>query len=163
MVSVESDRPRVIRPWQPRLAHYTAVGIGGLLGANARYQVGEWIASRWSTAFPWGTLLINVSGSFVLSLFLTLTAERFSVRPTTRLFVATGFLGGYTTFSTFSYEAVRLLQRGHPTRAMLYVAASLIAGIAAVVAGIVVARVVLASVPYRPRRGEGKPPEATRS
>src|SRR5262249_36290219 len=140
MVSAESDRPRVLRPWQPRLAHYTAVGIGGLLRANARYQGGEWGAARGGAAFPWGTRRINLSGSFVLGLFLALTTERFTVKPTVRLFVATGFLGGYTTFSTFSYEAVRLLQHGQAIRAALYVAASLIGGIAAVVAGIVVAR-----------------------
>jgi CrcB protein len=139
-VNSERDRPRQFRLWQPRFAHYAAVGIGGLLGANARYHVGQWVASWWGTAFPWGTLLINVSGSFVLGLFLTLTAERFMMKPTTRLFVATGFLGGYTTFSTFSYEAVRLLQHGHVIRAVVYVVSSLIAGLVAVVAGIAAAR-----------------------
>jgi len=135
------SRPsRPLRAWQPRPLHFAAVGVGGLLGANARYHVGEWVAARWGTAFPWGTLLINVSGSFALGLFLALMITRFGDRPTVRLFVATGILGGYTTFSTFGYETVRLIQDGQALRAALYVAASLIGGLAAVVAGTALVR-----------------------
>jgi len=123
-------------PWST----LAAVGGGGILGANARYQLGEWIITRWGTTFPWGTLLVNLSGSLVLGFYLTLATERFTARPLTRLFVATGFLGGYTTFSTFSYEAMRLLQAGEPVRALLYVTGSLLAGIAAVIAGAAAAR-----------------------
>jgi CrcB protein len=85
-------------------------------------------------------LLINVSGSFALGLFLALMTARFRDRPTVRLFVATGILGGYTTFSTFGYETVRLIQDGQAIRATLYVAASLIGGLAAVVAGTALVR-----------------------
>ena len=130
------------RGWQPRIVDVTAVGIGGVLGANARYQIGEWVAGRWGAEFPWGTLLINVSGSLALGFFLGMTAERLRGGRTTRLFVATGFLGGYTTFSTFSYEAVRLLQHGEAMRAVLYVVASLVAGLAAVAVGVAAARAV---------------------
>lgn len=142
-MSGERDRvppPRPLRAWQPRPTQFAAVGIGGLLGANARYHVGEWVAARWGTGFPWGTLLINVSGSLALGLFLVLITERFGDRPTLRLFVATGFLGGYTTFSTFGYETIRLVQDGHAIRAALYVATSLIGGLIAVIAGMTLAR-----------------------
>lgn len=130
---------RLQPPWRERLATTGAVTAGGALGANARYLAGGWVASWWGSRFPWETLLINVTGSFVLGFYLTLVTERFSGRSTTRLFVATGFLGSYTTFSTFSYETVRLIQEGEPVRALVYVMASLVAGLVATVAGIVAA------------------------
>lgn len=126
-------------PWRERLATIGAISVGGALGANARYAVGLWAGSRWGVAFPWGTLLINVTGSFLLAFYLTLVTERFSGRSTTRLFVATGFLGTFTTFSTFSYETVQLVQDGEIFRALVYVVASLVAGLVAAAVGIVAA------------------------
>jgi fluoride exporter len=117
-----------------------AVGFGGVLGANARYRVGDWMTNWWGSAFPWGTLLINITGSLALGFFLTLLTTRERQRPMLRLFIATGFLGGYTTFSTFSYETVRLFQDGHVLRAFVYIGASLIVGLVSVVAGITLAR-----------------------
>jgi fluoride exporter len=137
---VPSDRSWPFRAWPPRLAAIAAVGLGGIFGANARYRVGLWATDRWGTSFPWGTLLINISGSFVLGFFMTLVTERFTGRPMSRLFVATGFLGAYTTFSAFTYETVRLIQHGELVRAVAYASASLIGGVAAVVAGLVAAR-----------------------
>lgn len=128
--------PRTRIPWST----LAAVGGGGVLGAIARYEIGDWIMTRGGATFPWGTLLVNLSGSLVLGFYLTLATERFTARPATRLFIATGFLGGYTTFSTFSYEAVRLVQAGEPVRALLYVAVSLLAGITAVILGAAAAR-----------------------
>jgi CrcB protein len=126
--------------WREAVPTVLAVGIGGIIGANLRWQVGEWVADRWATPFPWGTLLINLTGSFVIGLYLTLVTERFAGRPMTRLFFATGVLGAYTTFSTFAYEMVRLLQHGHLLTAATYVAASLTLGLAACLAGIAIAR-----------------------
>jgi CrcB protein len=126
--------------WRATIPTVLAVGIGGIVGANLRWQVGEWAADRWATPFPWGTLVINLTGSFVLGLYLTLVTERFAGRPLTRLFFATGLLGAYTTFSTFAYETVRLLQYGHLVTAAAYVGASLVFGLAASIAGIAVAR-----------------------
>jgi CrcB protein len=126
--------------WRQRLATFAAVGSGGFLGANARYYLGSWVAAAWGAAFPWGTLLINLVGSFVLGFYLALATERFSGRPTTRLFVATGFLGAFTTFSTFSYETIQLLARGATMAALAYVAASLLLGLAAAVIGLLCAR-----------------------
>jgi fluoride exporter len=125
--------------WRERLPTIAAVGAGGFLGANARYLVGLWVAEHFGTAFPYGTLLINVSGSFVLGFYLTLVTERVSGRPTTRLFLATGFFGAYTTFSTLSYEAVQLVAEGTALVGVAYVGASLLLGIAAAVAGILAA------------------------
>ncbi len=123
-----------------RLLTMSAVSAGGLLGANARYVVGHWITDRWRSDFPWATLLINVSGCFVLGFYLTLMTERLPGRSTTRLFIATGFLGAYTTFSTFSYEGARLLQAGDAWRALAYLMASIVIGLAATAAGMILAR-----------------------
>ena len=126
--------------WRERLAPFVAISAGGFLGANARFLVGLWVVERWGAAFPWGTLLINLSGSFVLGFYLTLVTERFADRPTTRLFVATGFLGAYTTFSTFSYEVVQLLTQGSAMQALGYVAGSLVLGLAAAACGMLAAQ-----------------------
>ena len=73
---------------------YLLIGIGGFLGCNARYLLGGWIAERYGTSFPYGTMVINVSGSFIIGFFLALISERFIVHPNWRLFFAIGFLGG---------------------------------------------------------------------
>ncbi len=118
------------------------VGLGGFLGANARYLIGGWAAERFGVAFPYGTFLINLSGSFFIGLFLTLVTERFVVHPSARLFFAIGFLGAYTTFSTFTFETLALLQ----SRAYLFAAANLLGsmllGLVAVTLGVVVGRLV---------------------
>jgi CrcB protein len=121
---------------------YLVISLGGILGANARYVLGTWIAQRYGTGFPYGTLVINVSGSFVIGLFLTLIAERFVLHPNWRLFFAVGFLGAYTTFSTFSYESVVLLQNGAWRLGLVNMMGSMVLGPIAVVIGMVVARLL---------------------
>jgi CrcB protein len=116
-----------------------AVSFGGILGANTRYFVSLYVAERLGTAFPYGTFLINVTGSLVIGFFLTLVTERFAVDPLWRLFFATGFLGAYTTFSTYTYEAAQLLRDGAYGPAFLYLFGSLLAGMLGVFAGIVAA------------------------
>src|SRR5438445_7866769 len=88
------------------------VGVGGFCGANARYWLGGWIQERWGTEFPWSTFVINITGSFILGLFVTLVTERYFVRNilALRLFIAIGFVGAYTTFSTFELETLTLVQ-----------------------------------------------------
>ena|SRR6266536_1562408 len=120
-------------------APYLAIAVGGVLGANVRYVVGLYIADRLGTAFPYGTLVINVTGSLVIGFFLTLIAERVTVNPLWRLFFATGFLGAYTTFSTYTYEAATLIRGGEYLPAFLYVMGSVIVGLLGVLAGIAVA------------------------
>ncbi len=121
------------------------IGLGGFLGANARYWLGTWIQQKYGGAgFPWGTFVINVSGSFILGLFLTLVIERAQVpqAQTLRLLVATGFVGAYTTFSTFEYETLTLVEAGALFRAFGNALGSLAAGFLAVWLGAVLARVL---------------------
>ncbi len=119
---------------------FLLIGLGGALGAWARWAVSGAIAARWGTAFPLGTFLVNASGSFAIGFFLTLVAARASGGADARALVATGFLGAYTTFSTFSFETVALLRAGEILTALGYVAASLLLGLAATAAGILLAR-----------------------
>lgn len=118
------------------------VGLGAVVGANARYLVSDIVASRAGTAFPWGTMLINVSGSLVIGVVLTLLTERFLAAPHWRLLLVVGFLGSYTTFSSYTYEALALVDRSEWSPALLYVIGSNIAGLLACYAGIVLARLM---------------------
>ena len=121
---------------------YLLVGLGGFLGANTRYLVANWIGGRYGTSFPYGTMVINVSGSFVIGFFLILVTERFLVHPGWRLFFAVGFLGGYTTFSTFSFESLALIQNGYWLLGLLNTLGSVVLGLAATLGGIVLARLL---------------------
>jgi CrcB protein len=121
---------------------YLIIGIGGFLGANARYLLGGWIAERYGTIFPYGTIVINVSGSFVIGFFLVLISERFIVHPNWRLFFAIGFLGAYTTFSTFSFETWALIQERSFFMAFVNMVGSVALGQVAVLAGVVLARLL---------------------
>jgi CrcB protein len=116
------------------------VGTGGFLGAVARYAVGVLVARYWQGEFPLATFLINVSGSFVLGFFSVLAAERMAIDPAWRLLVATGFVGAYTTFSTFEYETQRLTEIGAWGWAALNVVTSVLAGFLAVRLGVYLAR-----------------------
>ena len=115
-----------------------ALSVGGVAGVNARYWLGVWI-NRWaSSQFPWATFTINVSGAFAIG-FLTALLARWSPHSYLRLLILVGFLGGYTTFSTFAFEAVTLWQRGigfQPDQ----LAGSVLAGCAAVVLGAAIAQ-----------------------
>ena len=103
----------------------------------ARYLVGGWFASRFGGSFPYGTFVINVTGSFIIGLFLAFAEERVSLSPYWRLFFAVGFVGGYTTFSTFEYESARLFQAGQTLLGATYLIGSVVTGGVAVVAGMV--------------------------
>lgn len=120
---------------------YLAISIGAVLGANARYLLGGWIAERFGPAFPMGTLVINVTGSLLIGVVVTVSTGRL-VPDWFRPMVAIGFLGSYTTFSTFSYETLALVQAGSFLVATLNVAASVGAAFAGVYAGTVLARLI---------------------
>jgi CrcB protein len=122
------------------VTRFLAVGAGGFLGAIARYAVGLLVARFWSGEFPVATFLINVSGSFVLGFFMALSAERLGLDPAWRLLVATGFVGAYTTFSTFEYETHRLLEIGSTAWAVANVLASVVVGFLALRLGAALAR-----------------------
>jgi CrcB protein len=115
---------------------FLLISTGAILGANARYWLGIWCADRWGTTFPYGTLLINVTGSFILGLFMTLAAERFLIDPRWRFLVAVGFLGAYTTFSTYSYESFSLLSKGQWAAGLMNLFGSSILGILSVGLGV---------------------------
>ena len=119
---------------------WIAVAAGGSLGALARYGVSLAVARMWEREFPLATLLINVSGSFILGLFSTWAAGRAGLDPAWRLLVATGFVGAYTTFSTFEYETERLTHAGASGWALLNVLTSVVAGFLAVRLGVALAR-----------------------
>ncbi len=122
------------------LRQFLAVALGSSLGGVSRYAVGILVARWWSGDFPLATFLINVSGSFVLGLFYAFTAERLPVSPFWRVGFATGFVGAYTTFSTFEYETERLVARGALGWAALNVVGSVAAGFLAVRLGAGLAR-----------------------
>ncbi len=121
------------------LAKYLAVAAGGALGAVLRYFLGSTVLARVASPFPTTTFVINVSGSFVLGFFLTLAAERMQLSPVWRLAFAVGFLGAYTTFSTFEYETLRLAEERGFGLALLNVVLSVAVGFAAVWGGMALA------------------------
>ena len=103
-----------------------AVAVGGALGSVARYLIGALIQDRAATALPVGTLTINISGSLLLGFLMRLGLETSALGPEMRFFLTTGFCGGFTTFSTFSYETLRLFEDGEYGTAGLYVCSSLV-------------------------------------
>jgi fluoride exporter len=120
------------------MSNYLIIGMGGFLGAIARYSVALWIGQNWGRMFPLGTLIVNISGCFLISLLMSLFTERFMVSPQIRMFLVIGFLGAYTTFSTFEYETGNLVKDGEWLLAMLNVLLSVIAGFAALKLGEVI-------------------------
>jgi CrcB protein len=122
------------------LSNYLIIGLGGFLGAVARYIVALWIGQRWGRIFPLGTFAVNISGSFLISLLMSLFTEKFMVNPQLRLFLVIGFLGAYTTFSTFEYETGNLVKDGEWSIALANVILSVIAGFVALKFGEFIAK-----------------------
>jgi CrcB protein len=120
------------------------VAIGSALGGVSRYLVGGFVQRLMDTTFPTGTLLVNVSGSFLLGAILRYAVETPTLTPEMRALLTIGFCGGYTTFSTFSYETVALLKDGEWTRAGAYVAASVLLSLLGTFVGFGLAREVIA-------------------
>jgi|SRR5579862_4797139 len=120
----------------------TIVGIlvAGALGALARYGLDGFVSRRTSGSFPWGTFVVNVTGAFVLGLLFTALTDRWSVSPWIRTSITIGFLGAYTTFSTFMLESYRLASDRALGLAMLNLAGSVVAGMGAVYLGVVAGR-----------------------
>jgi CrcB protein len=121
---------------------FLAISLGAVAGANLRYWMSRYALRLWGPVFPYGTLGINVLGSFVLGFFLVWTTERVMVDPRWRLLIAVGFCGGYTTFSSYAYETMAYFEQGQWTlMATNFVANNLLACLA-VVAGMALARVL---------------------
>lgn len=122
-----------------------ALSAGGILGVNARYWVGVWIAGRASANFPWATFAVNVTGSFAIGVTIGLL-RHLPAHGGARLMLVTGLLGGYTTFSTFAYESTSLWERGAFARSLAYMVGSVASGFAAVLLGATLARVASTSI-----------------
>jgi fluoride exporter len=116
------------------------ISIGAVLGANLRYFVAQYVAKLVPTSFPLGTLIINLSASLVLGFFLVWTSERVLVDPRWRLFVAVGFCGAYSTYSSYAFETLALFEAGQFSFAALNVVITNVTCFVAVVLGAVLAR-----------------------
>ncbi len=115
---------------------FLLISAGAILGANARFWLADWAAQKWGAAFPIGTLIINLTGSLILGFFMTLATERFMLDPRWRLFFAVGFLGAYTTFSTYTYESFNLIFKGQWIPGLFNLIGSTILGVVAVGIGV---------------------------
>ncbi|MBD2444175.1 fluoride efflux transporter CrcB [Dolichospermum sp. FACHB-1091] len=119
-----------------------AISLGAIAGALSRYYLTLWFTNRFGFAFPYGTFFINVSGCLGMGFFATLAMEKTAlISPEIKLIVATGFLGAYTTFSTFGLDTVGLLQRGNWLSATSYLLGSIMLGIISVQLGMIIARI----------------------
>ena len=119
------------------------VCAGGALGAGTRYLVSLWFVARGLTSFPWSTLVINVTGSALMGLTIGLLTVRANPSPELRAFLATGILGGYTTFSAFSLDAWMLIERNQMMAAGAYVVGSVVLSLVALIATLAAVRMVL--------------------
>ncbi len=122
------------------MERYLLVATFGALGAVSRYAIDGWVGNAARGQFPWGTLVINVAGSFVLGIVVELTTSRLLPHPNWRVALGIGFLGAFTTFSTFTYETVRLTEDSAYALALLNVAAMTTLGLVAAVAGLLLGR-----------------------
>lgn len=121
---------------------YLAVGFGGFIGAIARYLLGTYIGGRYGQRFPYGTFVINMTGCFLIGLVLALLS-RTTASTYWRYLIAIGFIGAYTTFSTFEYETLRAVQDGQVLVGLLNIVVSVIVGFIAVWAGDALGRVLV--------------------
>src|SRR5579884_1199708 len=113
------------------MIRFLTICLGGAFGTGARYLLGTWAVRNWGERFPFGTLAINAIGSFLLVVILILGTQGRVLSPSTRVVLGTGVMGGFTTYSTFNYEALRFLQQGAYGAAAAYVGATLFGCLAA--------------------------------
>jgi CrcB protein len=121
---------------------FLLISLGAILGANLRYWMGGWAAGRFGTSFPYGNLIINLTGSFILGVFITLATERLLLDPRWRIFFAVGFLGSYTTFSSYTFESISLILESQWVPGMLNLFGSAFLGGVAVFLGMLLARAI---------------------
>jgi len=124
------------------LQRYLLIAFGGALGSMARYWVGSTIANRMGTKFPYGTFVINITACMIIGFSLTFLAKRADLNPTWRFLVPVGFIGAYSTFSTYEWETLSTIRTGAFLLAASYAVSSLILGLAAVWGGSVLAEIL---------------------
>ena len=126
---------------EPDIRNPIAISLGAIAGALSRYYITLWFAKNFGTSFPYGTFLINLTGCCAMGFFTTLVLERFvNIPPEIRLMVTTGFLGAYTTFSTYGLDTVTLIRNCHLQITTFYWLGSAVMGIISVQLGITLAR-----------------------
>lgn len=125
-----------------RMNDVLIVMLGGGVGAATRYLIANWAAEIYGTDFPYGTLIVNVVGCFIIGVIMTLVTEKVIVNPYWRLLTVTGFLGGLTTFSSFSYETLRLLGDGYILYGFYNIFANLILSLLATWGGMAIVKVI---------------------
>jgi CrcB protein len=124
------------------LQKYFLIAFGGALGSIARYWVGSTIAGRVGTKFPYGTFVINITACAIIGFSLTLLAKRADLNPAWRFFVPVGFIGAYSTFSTYEWETLSTIRTGAFFLGALYAVSSLVLGLVAVWCGSVIAEII---------------------
>lgn len=125
------------------MTHLLLVAAGGAIGSILRYLSGLWAVHRFGPAFPWGTLGVNIVGSFLIGVLAEMIMRKFGASPEMRVFLITGVLGGFTTFSAFSLDAVMLAERGDIALSLIYVTASVGLSILAVFSGLALMRAIV--------------------
>jgi CrcB protein len=121
---------------------YLLISIGAILGANARYLVGIWAGNYFGASFPYGTFIVNITGSFVLGFLLAATTGRLQVSPELRLLLGVGFLGAYTTFSSLAVETLTLLRNGSVWIGVLNIFGNNLVGLVCALLGVYLARLI---------------------
>ena|SRR5665213_948149 len=122
-----------------------AVAFGGALGSVTRYLVGIGSGKLFGINFPWGTLIINITGSFLIGLFVGMFATRWNLPQAVRVFLTVGVCGGYTTFSTFSLDAFYLMERGEAVAAGVYMVGSVALSVGALIGAMLLVRTLQAT------------------
>jgi CrcB protein len=139
--------PLLVSSGSDAMRTYLLIACGAVLGANARYLVSRWAARRWKSPFPYGTLIVNVAGSFILGLLSALAGALGSDAAGAQLLIGTGFCGAFTTFSTFAYESVALSRRGARRLAVANVGVGVLLCVGAVALGVATATTLAGFLP----------------
>jgi len=124
------------------MTKYLIIALGGAIGSMLRFWAGGYVGGRWGTRFPYGTFVINVTASFLIGFIMTILAERTHLSPSWRYLLVIGFLGGYSTFSSFEYETFRVFEDGEFLIAAVNIALSVGVGFVAVWIGAITGRTI---------------------